>query len=501
MGSSINDLSNKITHKSDLPQVNFKFGNNIEKSPSFWNIFGKGLVAGTTIGVTKALTGGIFTATQNSTTGTQTKQTQEAEQKNPVQTEYQKVAIELAQCNGNLDRLNEQLKTAKDKVTRLTKATDENEIKAKEAEVNKLKEELYTKNGAYQEDVSKVVACDEKVATATSTLETATNNYNSVSSEIASLKQTKAGQEALIKDGYPNAKEAKEYSARLDEQIKQKEIIQTQAKKDMEVAKTALENANTEKSKLQKEMGPKYQEIQNTKASYDKQKAELTSYKNGLAANQTALKNLTETILPKLEDEIKDLKDRSQNLNDKLLGISGKYALAQQETNNEIKNYAKEYNDAKNNDGNWWKRNMPTWLGGSNKANKAEYKKNHEAKNAIATGLKQDYDINVKDYLKTDKTTNTLNYVKANNCKGLYNYIEKLYKNNPSITDAEIKTNLDTLAKNIIKDNKTNAKAALQKAGFSDKQIKKYLPNLQEFLDSQTTGKKFVMGTEGFDIT
>ena len=130
MGSSINDLSNKITHKSDLPQVNFKFGNNIEKSPSFWNIFGKGFVAGTTIGVTKALTGGIFTATQNSTTGTQTKQTQEAEQKNPVQTEYQKVAIELAQCNGNLDRLNEQLKTAKDKVTRLTKATDENEIKA-----------------------------------------------------------------------------------------------------------------------------------------------------------------------------------------------------------------------------------------------------------------------------------------------------------------------------------------------------------------------------------
>ena len=144
---------------------------------------------------------------------------------------------------------------------------------------------------------------------------------------------------------------------------------------------------------------------------------------------------------------------------------------------------------------------MPTWLGGSNKANKAEYKKNHEAKNAIATGLKQDYDINVKDYLKTDKTTNTLNYVKANNCKGLYNYIEKLYKNNPSITEAEIETNLKTLADNIIKNNRANAKVALKKAGFSDNQIKKYLPNLQEFLDSQTTGKKFVMGTEGFGIT
>lgn len=493
MGTHILNLGNNRTEKY-TPDITINTGSNSSTGNQVANtfintVFGFGAIA---------LTGAMA---KKGTSNTQTKQTQETEQKNPVQTEYQKVSVELSQCDGTLEGLKEQLKTANDEVIRLTKATNENEIKAKEAEVNKLKEELYTKNGAYQEDVSKVVACDEKVATATSTLETATNNYNSISSEIASLKQTKAGQEALIKGGNPNAEKAKEYSARLDEQIKQKEIIQTQAKKDMEVAKTALENANTEKSKLQKEMGPKYQEIQNTKASYDKQNAELTSYKNGLAANQTALKNLTETVLPKLKNQIAELEQHSMALNDKLLEISGKDALAEQETNNDIKNNAKEYNDAKNNDGNWWKRNMPTWLGGSNKANKAEYKKNHEAKKAIATGLKQDYDINVKDYLKTNKTNNTLNYVKANNCKGLYNYIEKLYKNNPSITDAEIKSNLDTLAKNIIKDNKTNAKAALQKAGFSDDQIKKYLPKPQQFLDSQTTGNKLVMGKEGFDIT
>lgn len=494
MGTHILNLGNNRTEKytPDINMINSKSNSSTgnQVANTFINtVFGFGAIA---------LSGAMA---KKGTSNTQTKQTQEAEQKNPTLTEYQKVTIQLTQCDGTLKGLREQLKTANKEVIRLTKATDENEIKAKEAEVNKLKEELYTKNGAYQENVSKVVACDEKVATATSTLETATNNYNSISSEIASLKQTKAGQEALIKDGYPNAEKAKEYSARLDKQIEQKEIIKTQAEKDMKVAQKALEDANTEKSRLQKEMGPKYQEIQNTKASYDKQNAELTSYKNGLTANKTALKNLTETVLPKLKVQIADLEQHSMELNDDLLEISGKDALAQQETNNEIKDYAKKYNDAKNNDGNWWKRNMPTWLGGSNKANKAEYKKNHEAKNAIATGLKQDYDINVKDYLKTDKTTNTLNYVKANNCKGLYNYIEKLYKNNPSITDAEIKTNLDTLAKNIIKDNKTNAKAALKKAGFSDDQIKKYLPKPQQFLDSQTTGNKLVMGTERFDIT
>ena len=491
MGTHILNLGNNRTEKytPDINIINSKSNSNKVKKTAVNTIFGFGM-----LGVAAAIKG-------KGTAGTQTKQTQEAEQKNPIQTEYQKVTIQLAQCDGTLKGLREQLKTANKEVIRLTKATDENEIKAKEAEVNKLKEELYTKNGAYQENVSKVVACDEKVATATSTLETATNNYNSISSEIASLKQTKAGQEALIKGGNPNAEKAKEYSARLDKQIEQKEIIKTQAEKDMKVAQKALENANTKKSELQKDMGPKYQEILNTKASYDKQNAELTSYKNGLTANKTALKNLTETVLPKLKVQIADLEQHSMELNDDLLEISGKDALAQQETNNEIKDYAKKYNDAKNNDGNWWKRNMPTWLGGSNKANKAEYKKNHEAKNAIATGLKQDYDINVKDYLKTDKTTNTLNYVKANNCKGLYNYIEKLYKNNPSITEAEIETNLKTLAKNIIKDNKTNAKAALQKAGFSDDQIKKYLPKPQQFLDSQTTGNKLVTRTERFDIT
>ncbi len=491
MGTHILNLGNNRTEKytPDINIINSKSNSNKVKKTAVNTIFGFGM-----LGVAAAIKG-------KGTAGTQTKQTQEAEQKNPIQTEYQKVTIQLAQCDGTLKGLREQLKTANKEVIRLTKATDENEIKAKEAEVNKLKEELYTKNGAYQENVSKVVACDEKVATATSTLETATNNYNSISSEIASLKQTKAGQEALIKGGNPNAEKAKEYSARLDKQIEQKEIIKTQAEKDMKVAQKALENANTKKSELQKDMGPKYQEILNTKASYDKQNAELTSYKNGLTANKTALKNLTETVLPKLKVQIADLEQHSMELNDDLLEISGKDALAQQETNNEIKDYAKKYNDAKNNDGNWWKRNMPTWLGGSNKANKAEYKKNHEAKNAIATGLKQDYDINVKDYLKTDKPTNTLNYVKANNCKGLYNYIEKLYKNNPSITEAEIETNLKTLAKNIIKDNKTNAKAALQKAGFSDDQIKKYLPKPQQFLDSQTTGNKLVTRTERFDIT
>ena len=237
MGTHILNLGNNRTEKY-TPDITINTGSNSSTGNKVANtfintVFGFGAIA---------LSGAMA---KKGTSNTQTKQTQEAEQKNPTQTEYQKVSVKLAQCDGNLDRLNEQLKTAKDKVTRLTKATDENEIKAKEAEVNKLKEELYTKNGAYQEDVSKVVACDEKVATATSTLETATNNYNSISSEIASLKQTKAGQEALIKDGYPNAEKAKEYSARLDKQIKQKEIIQTQAEKDMEVADRKRKRRNS----------------------------------------------------------------------------------------------------------------------------------------------------------------------------------------------------------------------------------------------------------------
>lgn len=401
----------------------------------------------------------------------QSQQTQQSAQPKGVTiTPEQKVQLELSKTDAKLEGLKEQLQNANSEVTRLTKATNENDIKAKEIEVNKLKDELYTKDGAYQENVSKVIACEQKVTTATSTLENATNTYNSISGEIASLKQTKAGQDALVEAGGPNAEKAKNYSERLKEQIDQKEIIQKQAKNDMEKAGKALVDATKEKTDLQEKM-PKYQEIQNTKVAYDNQNAELTSLKNGLAANQGALKKLTESVIPGLKQQVLELEKHSQSLNDQLLEFSANEVLAQKEINQNVSNSAKKYNDANNKDGNWWKRNMPTWLGGSNKANKAQYKTNHEAKKTYATELKNDYGVDVKDYLKNNRTNNTLNYVQKNKCMGLYNYIDKLYKKNSQIKETEIADNLKSYADKIMKENPRNKEAALKKAGFSKDQI------------------------------
>lgn len=453
---------------SDTSQVNFVIGNaNTSTSGQIIDTIGSALKLGV-FAYAAAMKGGSSAASQQTQ---QTQQTQQSAQPKGVTiTPEQKVQLELSKTDAKLEGLKEQLQNANSEVTRLTKATNENDIKAKEIEVNKLKDELYTKDGAYQENVSKVIACEQKVTTATSTLENATNTYNSISGEIASLKQTKAGQDALVEAGGPNAEKAKNYSERLKEQIDQKEIIQAQAKKDMEKAGKALVDATKEKTDLQEKM-PKYQEIQNTKVAYDNQNAELTSLKNGLAANQGALKKLTESVIPGLKQQVLELEKHSQSLNDQLLEFSANEVLAQKEINQNVSNSAKKYNDANNKDGNWWKRNMPTWLGGSNKANKAQYKTNHEAKKTYATELKNDYGVDVKDYLKNNRTNNTLNYVQKNKCMGLYNYIDKLYKKNSQIKETEIADNLKSYADKIMKENPRNKEAALKKAGFSKDQI------------------------------
>ena len=138
MGTHILNLGNNRTEKytPDINMINSKSNSSTgnQVANTFINtVFGFGAIA---------LSGAMA---KKGTSNTQTKQTQEAEQKNPTLTEYQKVTIQLTQCDGTLKGLREQLETANNEVIRLTKATDENEIKAKEAEVNKLKEELYKK--------------------------------------------------------------------------------------------------------------------------------------------------------------------------------------------------------------------------------------------------------------------------------------------------------------------------------------------------------------------
>ena len=92
MGTHILNLGNNRTEKytPDINMINSESNSNNVKKTAVNTIFGFGM-----LGVAAAIKG-------KGTAGTQTKQTQEAEQKNPIQTEYQKVTIQLAQCDGTL---------------------------------------------------------------------------------------------------------------------------------------------------------------------------------------------------------------------------------------------------------------------------------------------------------------------------------------------------------------------------------------------------------------
>ena len=99
------------------------------------------------------------------------------------------------------------------------------------------------------------------------------------------------------------------------------------------------------------------------------------------------------------------------------------------------------------NDGNWWSRNMPSFLGGANKATKAQYKTNHQAyENSIAeyatdNGISDSQAKADLDKKATETATDRATQFKTSNPKSNISNkkLIQYFKDNPDATDAQAK--------------------------------------------------------------
>ena len=87
------------------------------------------------------------------------------------------------------------------------------------------------------------------------------------------------------------------------------------------------------------------------------------------------------------------LNSESAELNAKIIlfknakTMESKLTKAQSTFKTNVSNAGAEYTTADQNDGNWWKRNMPKWLGGAGKTERGLMKDQHKLKKAAGERL------------------------------------------------------------------------------------------------------------------
>ena len=447
MGSSINDLSNKITHKSDLPQVNFKFGNNIEKSPSFWNIFGKGLVAGTTIGMTKALTGGIFTATQNSATGTQTtKQTAEQAQQAQIQ-QWENQSINLARTSDSAT-LEKNIQIAEAEINKLdteigtwadlargaeSQAITDQEAKVKEYET-KYGFGSGDKTTATAKEGSAYAEAQKSVDTIETQIKNITEDNSTISSRLTEI-DTQNNTNKTELENLPN--QISEIKSKINNLGARPEINDSMSAGDKAKARQAQKTYDTQKEALESEKQKLTNRETELKKNQQALEAEKTQKTNQQNANKEKLNKLNEKLTTAkataeskskatdgtdLETKYKDYKNAKNEL-ENLRGKATRAARKLESLNNQrttlelsrdMNKRALEYKNKFNsdnkqamenygdvsgkNDGNWFSRNLG-WLWGKGKTAQA-FRANRKERNEYINTYMQNYGVSKKDAKK-----------------------------------------------------------------------------------------------------
>lgn len=360
-------IPNNLGVKLDTSPVNVVIGNNKADTPSVGTVFGN-LLGGVALEVTGAALGNLLNGSGEVKGTQQSQQTQQTQEQTPEQI-IQSQRDQVKVMENYIKALNETIKE-------LTAKTDETKIQTLKDSVATQKEELFGTKSQYKDLAKQIQEKDMACSSAEAKYTEVTTSLNKANSDLAALK-TKKENAAALKDD-PKAKARAE---ELDGLIQQKndEII---ALKQKQTEAEAVKNkANSEREKLKQEQGEKFTEVQLKLQTYNEAKKNLTEMENAKETNSAMLKKAINDKA-KAETQLNIKKEQIQNAENDLIDRKGAAV-------NKDKADAGNYQKGVKGNGNWWKRNMPTWLGGSNKVKTAQYKEQNEKKNdAIESYMK-----------------------------------------------------------------------------------------------------------------
>lgn len=353
-------IPNNLGHKYDssLPVININTGNaNTSTSGQITStilnsVFGVGMLA-----LTGAMKGGSSAGTQETQ---QTQQTQQAPEQTPEQI-IQSQRDQVKVMENYINALNETIED-------LTAKTDETKIQTLKDSVATQKEELFGTKSQYKDLAKQIQEKDMACSSAEAKYTEVTTSLNKANSDLAALK-TKKENAAALKDD-PKAKARAE---ELDGLIQQKNDEIIALKQKQTEAESVKNKANSEREKLKQEQGEKFTEVQLKLQTYNEAKKNLTEMENAKETNSAMLKKAINDKA-KAETQLNIKKEQIQNAENDLIDRKGAAV-------NKDKADAGNYQKGVKGNGNWWKRNMPTWLGGSNKLKTAQYKEQNEKKN------------------------------------------------------------------------------------------------------------------------
>lgn len=283
------------------------------------------------------------------------------------------LAIEM----GKKEAVESQINQYADAIQDLGPKINETNLKQKEVNVNNLKEKLFGAQAQNKELVSQIQNCNARIDTATTNLNNAKNNVTSLAGEISALTSEKSNIDALATEEGPDQAAAKARSAEIQNQIDLKNIQKEAEEQKAKDAQAQLDLAKAEETKLKQEQGNTYTQIQLDLETYNKKNTELMELKAGLETNKKNFKIAGEQK-QLLETQLSTIETSISNINNKILENKGK----------NIK-LGKDYTKADANDGNWWKRNMPSWLGGASKTERQAMKTAHKQKNTASDVLEK----------------------------------------------------------------------------------------------------------------
>ena len=359
-------IPNNLGVHSDTPQVNFLIGNNKADKPNVGTVLGN-VFGDVALGFTGVALGKLLNGSGEVKGSQQSQQTQQTQQTPEQAIENQKNQVKVMESSiAALD------KTIKE----LTAKTDDTKIQTLKDSVATQKEELFGTKSQYKDLAKQIQEKDMACSSAEAKYTEVTTSLNKANSDLAALKTKKENAAALKED--PKAKARAE---ELDGLIQQKndEII---ALKQKQTEAEAVKNkANSEREKLKKDQGEKFTEVQLKLQTYNEAKKNLTEMENAKDTNSAMLKKAIKDKA-EAETQLNIKKEQIQNAENDLIDRKGAAV-------NKDKADAGNYQKGVDGNGNWWKRNMPTWLGGSNKVKTAQYKEQNEKKNdAIESYMK-----------------------------------------------------------------------------------------------------------------
>src|SRR5574344_360350 len=329
------------------------------------SIFGGAIIGLTGAANSSSSSNSIFSGKSN--TNNNSNQNQNVSIESQANTQLAQMKLEVIKCDSQLESCNKNIADLQNSIpTDLV-------LNAQKTKIDELEKELKDKKTA-----NEIILAQQNVKTADQNVKTAQTNLENASQEIQTYESNLANAKSVLETN-PNDEADKTAKDIAEKGKKQAETKKTEAQ-------TKLNEANQKQAKAQEEFKKldteKNQELKSKIEQYNQLKSDYTNGINTKATKEKQLADAQQTK-SKLEEQKNAYQNTINDLSTQITNYRGTKDKA-------IGEFATLYADNSGSaDGNWWKRNMPTWLGGSNAKNKAKYKQSHQLREKAEAGIEQ----------------------------------------------------------------------------------------------------------------